>query len=141
MPLGPTDPRFEIGGAAVDGFALHDTRQHVVPGTLSAARAERFPGSRNTFVVKGRASRGLRQVTGDLRADTFEDLYTLILQHEALVDSSGVVAVTFHTTTWTSCALVSFETLADRPVGYSDDGGATVKAKIPCRFTFRVLSA
>lgn len=140
MPLGPTDPRFEIGGAAVDGFELHDTRQHVLPGTLSTARAERFPGSRNTFVVKGRTSRGLREVDGVLRADTFDDLYALIAQHQDLVDTSGVVAVTFHATTWTSCALVAFE-LTGRPLGYTDDGGATVKARVPCRFTFRVLSA
>lgn len=137
-PLGPNDPRFLIDGSAVEGFDLHDTRQSVVPGELSSARVERFPGSRSSFVIKGRASHGLRIVRGVLRADTYDALYALIAQHQDLVDSSGLVSVTFHSTVWPACALIGFETTGEART-YSDDGESR-KAQIPVQFTFRVLA-
>lgn len=140
-PLGPTDPRIRINGVAVAGFEYHDTRQHAVPGRLSAARVERFPGSRNGFVVKGRASRGLLVVTGVLRAATFDALYELIDQHTALVDADAEVSVTFHHTTFPSCAIVSFDLLDERPTTFRPDGEETLGAMIRARFQFLRLAA
>ncbi len=136
-PLGPNDPRFRIDGSAVEGFELNDTRQSMVPGEASA-RVERFPGSRNSFVIKGRSSHGLRIVRGVLRADSYDALYALIAQHQDLVDSTGVVSVTFHSTVWPTCALVGFETTGEART-FSEDGESR-KAQIPAQFTFRVLA-
>ncbi len=139
MTLPPANQaKLKINGAQVQGFELQDTQHAKLPGRLTAARVEYFPGSSRPFVIKGAARQDMLRPTGMLRAESFDALYTLIDEHKAWASQTTIADVTYHGTTYSS-APMAFELLTEFPEAYSQDNGQTVGAQIPVRFVFQVL--
>lgn len=134
----PANASFKIDGTQATGFEYQDTRTNRVPGKLTSARVEYFPGGRQPFVIKGRARQGVLVASGTLRAASFAALYTLIGVHESFVDSTATCAVNIHGTDYDPVAPIGFETTG-RPRAFRDPATDTTGAQIPARFIFQIL--